>query len=273
MFALRLRAVFDWVIRRKPRCTGRGHHYLAEIRRVVMVFICKNYQYSLLITKAWVPASIRYFQLYFMVARQGKFLLIVTDTPHYPSDIWNLNFGKYLPSQSPYLSGLLRGQEMLSCGQRNEDILTQTGTCHTDNITASQPTQTQHQPSPPTPSGPAWWSSPGQRTSVTLDSRHWLATISNLNKEIKSKKKLSSAICSSPLALSWQFLFLLQQTFIISEMSESFEQNTYRCSSCITWPSAMSIIVHFAPPTPLSTQQYWLMRDLNISLNPFLHSI
>ena len=152
MFALRLRAVFDWVIRRKPRCTGRGHHYLAEIRRVVMVFICKNYQYSLLITKAWVPASIRYFQLYFMVARQGKFLLIVTDTPHYPSDIWNSNFGKYLPSQSPYLSGLLRGAAMLSCGQRNEDILTQTGTCHTDNITThSKPKHTttnhhHHQP-------------------------------------------------------------------------------------------------------------------------------
>ena len=135
----RLRALCDWVIRRKPRCTGWGHHYLAQIRRVVMVFICKNYQYSVLITKAWVPASpatIWYFQLYFTVTpldyRQGKFLLIVTDTSHYRSDIWNLNIGKYLPSQSPYLSGLLRGQEMLSCGQRNEDILTQPGTCHTD---------------------------------------------------------------------------------------------------------------------------------------------
>ena len=136
----RLRALWCGVIRRKPRCTGWGRQNLAQIRHVVMAFICKNYQYSVLITKAWVPATIWYFQLYFTVARQGKFLLIVSDTPHYRSDIWNLNIGKYLASQSPYLSGLLRGQEMLSCGQRNEDILTQAGTCHTDNINGhSQP--------------------------------------------------------------------------------------------------------------------------------------
>ena len=239
----RLRALCDWVIRRKPRCTGWGHHYLAQIRRVVMVFICKNYQYSVLITKAWVPASpttIWYFQLYFTVTplhyRQGKFLLIVTDTSHYRSDIWNLNIGKYLPSQSPYLSGLLRGQEMLSCGQRNEDILTQAGTCHTDNINGhSQPKhQTNHH---------HHQAGVQQRTSVTLPASP--ATISNNTFKQRNQIFLSSAICSSPLALSWQFLFLLQQTFIISKMSESFQQNTYRCSNCIIWPSAMTI-VHFA---------------------------
>ena len=154
-----------------------------------MVFICKNYQYSLLITKAWVPATIWYFQLYFTVARQGKFLLIVSDTPHYRSDISNLNIGKYLASQSPYLSGLLRGQEMLSCGQRNEDILTQAGTCHTDNINGhSQPkhhTNHHHHHQLPVP-----WDRQLDWLLVILAR---LATISNRNKEIQSSLDPPSA--------------------------------------------------------------------------------
>ena len=89
---------------------------------------------------------------------------------------------------------------MLSCGQRNEDILTQAGTCHTDNINGhSQPKhQTNHH---------HHQAGVQQRTSVSLPASP--ATISNNTFKQRNQIFLSSAICSSPLALSSQFLFLL----------------------------------------------------------------
>ena len=106
---------------------------------------------------------------------------------------------------------------MLSCGQRNEDILTQAGTCHTDNINGhSQPKHhTNHGVQPGV---------------VLLHKEHQLHSAPF---QIETKKSNLPQLChllqSAGLKLTVSFPSALQQTFIISKMSESFRQNTYRC--------------------------------------------